>query len=155
MKVLAINKHFFVLTFKRFLFFYKYLIFVDIALLTKSQFQALKKLEIGSCMFNFHVVKKVFETRDFDFWKSKSLVLATNKSDLFFNCLLNLDFAFFSFEGSFSDISGAYFYELSQIFNQNFLFINYYIIYFYIIFILFLYLYILVFIELINLNFIK
>jgi hypothetical protein len=156
MKVSLINKCFFALTFKHLIFFYKHLIFINIVLLTSNQLKVIKtrclEFEVRYFLFSFNAIKKAFKVEGLKFFKSPLLVLATNNGDLFFNCLLNFDFVFFCFERFFSDLSGVYFYELFQNFNQNFLFVNYYIVLIYIHFIFILYSYILVFVELLKLN---
>lgn len=151
-----LNKYVLRFYLKHLLRHYRYLIFINYVnnkICTKLRNQGLQLDNIASEVFYASIVKSVFCNYNFNFLKSKSLVLATNDFDTvtkIINFDLGSDFLFFCFDGIFLNSDVSKLNELKLSYNFNFFLINFYIVYCYIYLVIVIYSLILVFFELLD-----
>jgi len=139
-----LNKYFLRFYLKHLFMQYKYLFFINYVDNKDSVKLKNKCLQLNIISFIFYanIVRSVFSNCNLGFSKSKLLVLATNEFDLVAKTNsfdLGSDFLFFCFNGIFLNLDVFKFNELKLLYNNNFLFINIYIVYYYVYLILIIY----------------
>jgi hypothetical protein len=110
------------------------------------------QLNIVSCVFSANIVGSVFGSK-LKFLKSKILILATNEDPLVAkinNFDFELDYLFLYFNGIFLNLDISKFIDLQLFYNNNFLFVNYYIVLCYVNLVLIIYWWVCFFFELLK-----